>query len=485
MYETAIFIFRRDLRLVDNTALNMAAKAAKTIIPIFIFDNSQVSNANKYRSMNAVKFMCESLRDLSVKIEAEGGKLYIFAPSSAITSHWPNILSAIMTTVGGITTVNAVYATRDYTPFADARDKMFAEQCKTASVEYILVDDICLNTPGTILTTTDTPMQKFTPYYTRALTIPVRKPQTVSRNWLVIQKDISKIATLVTDPINGVGSPLHGVAEKQFASAPAMKGGRDAALELLAFTGDRKTLNKSYNNTHDNLATETTQLSAALKFGCISVREAHEKFSNALRRQLHWRDFYIGIVAAFPDILRRGTSLKPQYDRIKWVRNAEHLAAWCEGRTGFPIVDAAMRQLNTTGYMHNRGRLITASFLIKTLMINWRAGEHYFATMLIDYDPAVNNGNWQWVAGCGADSQPYFRIFNPWTQSAKHDPNAVYIKTWVKELSKVSPNDIHNWATAYKKYPKCAYPAPIVSYEDRRASVLKMYTDALKTSKKE
>jgi len=184
-----------------------------------------------------------------------------------------------------------------------------------------------------------------------------------------------------------------------------------------------------------------------------------------VRRQLLWRDFYAHILFAYPDL---GKPVNPKYDKIVWDNNRSHFAAWCAGKTGFPLVDACMRQLNTSGYMHNRGRLIVASFLVKTLLIDWRWGEKYFATHLVDYDVASNHGNWLWIAGGGADSQEYFRIFNPWSQSAEHDPDAVYIKRWVPELADVPSRDIH------KPNPD-KYLAPIVDYATQKTRVLAAY----------
>ena len=192
-----------------------------------------------------------------------------------------------------------------------------------------------------------------------------------------------------------------------------------------------------------------------------------------LIRQLIWRDFYIHILDANPQVLH-GKSLKSKYDTIRWENNRKWFNAWCEGKTGFPIVDAGMRQLNTTGYMHNRARLITASFLVKLLHVDWRWGEKYFAQSLVDYDPAANNGNWQWVAGSGADSQPYFRIFNPWSQAEKHDPKCEYIRQWIPELRDVDAKSILKWDTEHMNHD-VKYPRPIIDYKKERTNGLNLY----------
>lgn len=234
---------------------------------------------------------------------------------------------------------------------------------------------------------------------------------------------------------------------------------------------------KNYEKTRNDLDDETTRLSAPIKFGIVSIREVAKAFkkNNALLRQLVWRDFYAQILNAEPYVL--GSALKEKYNNIKWQGSHNHFVKWCQGMTGFPVVDAGMRELNKTGYMHNRARLIVASFLIKTLLVDWQKGEKYFATKLVDYDPSSNNGNWQWVASTGADSQPYFRIFNPWSQSEEHDPDAVYIKKWVPELSSVSVECIHTWNTCYnkKEFNEIDYPKPIVDYKEQREKALKMY----------
>ena len=217
------------------------------------------------------------------------------------------------------------------------------------------------------------------------------------------------------------------------------------------------------------------QLSAYIKFGCISIREVYKKFKSNVKiiRQLIWRDFYANILFEYPNVLHQ--AMKEKYRKIKWNHNVQYLNAWKEGKTGFPIVDAAMRELNETGFMHNRGRLIVSSFLIKTLLINWQEGEKYFATRLIDYDPASNNGNWQWGASTGVDSQPYFRIFNPWLQSKTHDPDCAYIKKWIPELKDIPNKEIHKWYNYCNNYTKLKYLFPIVDFDKQKKLSLKMY----------
>jgi deoxyribodipyrimidine photo-lyase len=199
--------------------------------------------------------------------------------------------------------------------------------------------------------------------------------------------------------------------------------------------------------------------------------------NTALMRQLIWRDFYANILYSFPRVLGHG--LKEKYNKIHWHHNKKWFEDWKKGQTGFPLIDAGMRELNTTGYMHNRARLVVASFLVKTLLINWQDGEEYFATKLTDYDPASNNGNWQWIAGSGADSQPYFRIFNPWRQAEEYDYECKYIKKWIPELKDVPNRAIHKWNSEYNNYKDSGYVKPICDYEEQKEKVLKMYKNAL------
>jgi deoxyribodipyrimidine photo-lyase len=185
----------------------------------------------------------------------------------------------------------------------------------------------------------------------------------------------------------------------------------------------------------------------------------------------------MNILYSFPNVLEH--ALKPKYEKIHWHYNENWFNKWAQGKTGFPVVDAAMTQLNTIGYMENRARLIVASFLVKTLLISWQKGAQYFSQHLIDYDPASNQLNWQWVASSGPDSQPFFRIFNPWLQQAEHDPDCVYIKRWIPDLADVPTQDIHNWETAFTNYKDIKYPKPIVNYAEQKEKCLKMYKDAL------
>jgi len=254
------------------------------------------------------------------------------------------------------------------------------------------------------------------------------------------------------------------------------KGGRSAGLKILKKIGDFA----KYAKERDFPEVEgTTHLSPHLKFTTCSPREIYhamkEEFGagSELIRSLYWRDFFTSIAFHFPAVFQGAFRLK--FKGIRWSGSKRAFQKWCEGKTGFPIVDAGMREMNETGFMHNRVRMIVASFLVKDLRIDWRWGEKYFAQTLIDYDPAVNNGNWQWVASTGCDAQPYFRIFNPWAQGIKYDPDCVYIKHWVPELSNLSPKVIHAWYLEKNRDLCKAYPEPIVDHTEEAKTTLNMY----------
>lgn len=260
----------------------------------------------------------------------------------------------------------------------------------------------------------------------------------------------------------------------------ALNGGRKNAKKIL-----KKALTlKKYSDTRNILSIPTTRLSAYIKFGCLSIREVYWKIRdklglNEIISQLFWREFYTYIAYYFPQVLR-GKNFNNKYDGIVWKRSKKNFKAWCKGMTGYPIVDAGMRELNETGMQHNRSRLITSNFLNRILGMDWRLGERYFAQKLIDYDPAVNNGNHQWIASVGVDPKPYFqRLFNPWLQSTKFDKDAKYIKQWIPELAQVPAKDIHSWDVSHSKY-KIKYPKPIVDYKLSREDSVKMYRKVLK-----
>jgi deoxyribodipyrimidine photo-lyase len=457
-FENGLFVFRRDLRIIDNNGLNLLNEKCNNIYTIFIFTPEQVGNGNKYKSDNSVQFMIESLDDLNTQISKAGGKLHTFYGDN----------DKIITEFIKSFNIEIVCFNSDVTPYAKDRDANVVKLCQNMKT-YVMYDyDYYLHQPGTIVNGSGEPYQKFTPYYNTALK---KKIDTPSR--------IRKIHFKRGEPIFQGKISLAQALKKFTKENPdiLVHGGRPEAIKTLKLAVKNQT---HYTKTHNDLDKTTTQLSAYLKFGCISIREAHYalKGKRDLIRQLIWRDFYANIIYSFPHVL--GHAMKEKYNKVRWHHNKKWFKSWCDGETGYPIVDAGMRQLNETGYMHNRTRLIVASFLTKTLLIDWREGEEYFATKLTDYDPASNNGNWQWVASTGADSQPYFRIFNPWEQAKNYDNDCKYIKKWVPELQNVPNKDIFNWETEWGKYKDIKYFKPIVDYKKQKVLALEMLGNVFK-----
>lgn len=448
----SLFIFRRDFRIVDNTALNYCYKNSDKIIAIFIFTPEQVTKKNTYKSNNAIQFMIESLKNINVTVN------YCYGDYLKVIHFFVKKYN-----------INNIYTNTDYTPYAIKRDQLINKLCAKLNIKFCLYHDITLYVPKTIVNQQKNIYQKFTPFYKLLLS---KNPKKINKQKIKntkFRKVNNKYIVKNIDKFYKKNSKIN------------VTGGRKTALLILKKIKDFKT----YGKNRDILQYETTHLSGYLKFGCVSIREVYYYFvqklgkSNDLVKQLIWREFYYHLGYGF--INRFGLSLKPKYDEIKWINNKTLLTKWQQGKTGFPIIDACMTELNTTGYMHNRGRLIVASFLIKNLHNDWRHGEKYFAQKLLDYDVLVNQGNWQWVAGTGADSQPYFRIFNPWTQSKKFDKNCEYIKYWVPNLKEVENKHIHEWDKYYNLYDlnKIKYIKPFIDYKKSRVVALDMYKEGL------
>jgi deoxyribodipyrimidine photo-lyase len=450
MYKNSIFIFRRSLRLEDNIGLLNALKLSEKVIPIFIFTPEQLIK-NPYKSDNAVQFMIESLEELNMELKKKKSKLFYFFGQSH------EVIKKIIKNYD----INAVFVNKDYTPYSITRDKKIENICKKKNIIFQSYEDILLQPIGSINTASGKSYQKYTPYYQQARKISVSKPRKNNYNNYISNR--IKIKNVFTGNISQFYKKNNQVY---------IRGGTKGALSILKKI---KTFD-DYDKKKNLLTYQTTLLSAYIKFGCVSIRFVFYIIktikSKDLIRQLYWRDFYYNIAFSFPHVFKG--PMKEKYGKIRWINNERWFEAWKLGKTGFPIVDACMRELNTTGYMHNRGRLIVSNFLVKILLIDWRKGEKYFATRLIDYDPCVNNGNWQWSSSSGADSQPYFRVFNPWLQSKKFDPQAKYIKKWVPELREINPKTIHIWNKVYKNYN--GYLKPIVNYKLQREKGINLFS---------
>ncbi|MGD8572368.1 MAG: deoxyribodipyrimidine photo-lyase [Gammaproteobacteria bacterium] len=448
-YKRSLFIFRRDLRLQDNTGLLQALASSEQVIPCFIFDPVQVK-PHPYHSEPGFQFMLESLEDLDQQLEQNNSHLVVFHDEPA----------RVIETLIARHKVEAVYVNRDYTPFSIKRDDKLARICEQNNVVFNQCNDALLIEPEYALKKDQTPYTVFTPFYRNARQYNVDSPQQL-RAPAFYSKGVGKTLKQVVDKL------VHGSRGYQ------PRGGRRKAMGILSYLDKFRDYDQQRNFP---VQQGTTLLSAHNKFGTCSIREVYDKIKKALGadhpllRQLYWRDFLTHIAFHFPHVF--GESFRRQYDAIEWSNNRSWFHRWCNGDTGFPIVDAGMRELNETGYMHNRVRMITASFLVKDLHIDWRWGERYFARHLVDYDPGVNNGNWQWAASTGCDAQPYFRIFNPWLQQKKFDADCRYIKQWIPELADLSPKHIHNLS---QDDGEEGYPAPVVDHSEQSRRIKALY----------
>ena len=407
--EIHIFLFRRDFRIHDNLALNrlIAVCGSGSIFPMFIFNPAQIyAKNNPYFSNNCVQFMIESLDDLDKHIHVN------YYESGGGNGGDGDI--DVFVELSNKYKIKTIAYNKDYSPFAIKRDGIIEEWASEHGIRIITEEDYTLYPMGAIRNNKDEPYKVFTPFYKKSLAIKVKPVSGGGGGGVSVLNVIKHIKRFDKHRYYEPNDDI------------AVRGGRDKALERF------KKIMTDYAKTRDYPAMDkTTRLSAYIKFGCVSIREVYYNYKNVkeLQRELLWREFYANILYYFPHVL--GNAFKVQYDNVKWTNNKEWFKRWCQGKTGYAMVDAGMAQLNKTGWMHNRLRMITAMFLTKDLLIDWRWGEKYFATKLVDYDPASNNGGWQWSASTGTDSQPYFRIFNPDLQLKRYDKDYEYIRTWI------------------------------------------------------
>lgn len=451
-YQKSLFIFRRDLRLQDNTALIEALRSSEEVIPIFVLDDRQ-TKAHPFRSDFGLQFMLLSLQDLDASLQKKKVGLQLFV----------GVAEQVIEKLLDTQKIEAVYFNQDYTPFSRKRDEVIASICQKKGVDCFALHDALLQAPGVVTKDDGLPYTIYTPFMKKSSLVAVSEPRkNTAKNYFqgeLPDSSIEHLNALLNDDFQG----LH-------------KGGRKEALKTLKRIGDFD----QYDVERDIPSVPgTTGLSPHLKFGTVSAREVYacvaEEFgrTHTLIRELYWRDFFTCIGFHFPHVFKK--PFRPVYEGIVWNKEKKRFKKWCDGNTGFPIVDAGMRELNETGFMHNRVRMITASFLVKDLHINWQWGERYFATKLVDYDPAVNNGNWQWAASTGCDAQPYFRIFNPWRQQQRFDPNCTYIKKWVPELREMEAKAIHKLEAGPGLFSSISYPSPMVVHKEASAIAKDMY----------
>jgi deoxyribodipyrimidine photo-lyase len=455
---SSLFIFTRDLRLEDNTGLIMALKNSNSVIPVFIFNSEQISNLNSYKSNNCVQFMIECLDELNYSLQEKGSRLFYFN-----TSNYEKTVRNIIKKSDKYE-IKSIYISRDYTPFAKKRQKILEKICKDLELELFIVEDHMLTGYDEVKKDDGNYYVKFTPYYRAALHYKVKDPK----------KNNYKNYVKKSYEIDG---EFYGDIHKFYKKNPniLVRGGRTNALKILKKIKNFKDYNVEREIPSHN---GTTKLSAYMKFNVVSIREVYKSFkdnlsrSNKLLTQLYWRDFYMQIMNNF-DVVKQ--PMNKGYN-IEWENNTTYIKKWKTGTTGIPIIDAAMREMNTTGWMHNRCRMIVSNFLIKILRCDWMIGEKYFAQSLVDYEISSNNGGWQWSSSTGVDSMPSFRVFNPWRQAEKYDPDCEYIKKWIPELKDVSNKDILKWDESYEKYKKIDYPKPIVDdIQEEFKKTLKLY----------
>ncbi|MDD5362842.1 MAG: deoxyribodipyrimidine photo-lyase [Ignavibacteria bacterium] len=452
-----IFWFRKDLRLDDNRALSEFIKGIKSDDK-FLFIYIKNNNSFRFFGEKRIQFLNECLLDLKNKLNEKGFNLHIFNGNSL--SVFNQIIDAD----------SIVYANKQYEPYCIERDSKISDFLISKSSELKLYADSTVFEPNKMFKADGTPYTIFTPFKNKFFTL---LNDTLLRESKLNFKNINPLAEQkFKEALN---------FEIKSADLSGFSGGRTSALKSLsAFC--RKGI-EEYNSQRDYpSADSTSKLSPHIHFGTVSVREcfsaAFKKLNGSGKKseiltwinELIWREFYYHITFNFPHVING--SFKKVYDKLNWTDNDALFNKWCEGKTGFPIVDAGMRQLNTEGWMHNRLRMITAMFLTKDLFINWKKGEKYFAGNLIDLDFASNNGGWQWSASTGCDAQPYFRIFNPYLQSEKFDKYGDYIRKYVPELKDVPPKYIHKpdemTADLQKKYSVIIgkdYPYPIVEHK--------------------
>lgn len=425
--KTTLFWLRRDLRLTDNAGLYHALKEHSQVLPVFIFDTNILSKLDD-KADRRVDFIHQTLAQLKKDLEAKGSSLLVlYGDPIAIYKELQPI---------------AVYTNHDYEPYAQERDGSIKTLLEKRGIAFKTFKDQVIFEKDEVLKDDGTPYTVFTPY---------------SKKWK------AKLNTFYMKSYPVEKYSDHFIQTKPFDFP---------SLEEIGFVKTdtqfperviKQSVIEKYKEQRDFPAIEgTTRLSVHLRFGTVSIRKLVQvacKKNETWLNELIWREFYAMILWHFPHVVTK--AFKPVYDTVLWRNNEQEFALWCKGKTGYPIVDAGMRELNSTGHMHNRVRMIVASFLTKHLLIDWRWGEAYFAQKLLDFDLASNNGGWQWAAGSGCDAAPYFRVFNPYLQTDKFDSEHQYIQRWVPEVN--TPD----------------YPKPIVDHGLARDRVLKAYKEAL------
>jgi deoxyribodipyrimidine photo-lyase len=429
-----IIWFRRDLRLTDNAALYHALKSNHPVLPVFIFDRNILDKLENKADMR-VEFIHAALEEMQLALQQMGSSLQVYYgfPEQVYAELFEKF------------SIEKVFTNHDYEPYAIERDTAIKHLLESHGASFHTYKDQVIFEKNEVIKDDGTPYTVFTPY---------------ANKW-------KKLLTSFQLRSYPTEKYFHNFYRQSQIELPSLESmcfqktaqsfpGKQLADDVISHYAERRNF--------PALAEGTSKMGVHLRFGTVSIRQLAskaQKLNDTYLNELIWRDFYHMILWHFPKV-GKGKSFKEAYDRIEWRNNEKEFQQWCEGMTGYPIVDAGMRELNATGYMHNRVRMITASFLTKHLLIDWRWGEAYFAEKLLDFDLAANNGGWQWASSSGCDAAPYFRVFNPRLQTEKFDKDLKYIKKWVPEFQEFS------------------YPQPIVVHEEARKRVLEVYAKALK-----
>lgn len=463
--KTVIHWFRRDLRLTDNTALNAAALAAANVVPVYILSDWQ--GPHRWTGSNRQAFLCGCLKSLDGNLRAAGSRLVV-RQGDAVEA---------LEKLAAETGAGAIFYNRDPDPYGRAVEERLKKTCERLGVEAREFQDVAIHERREVLTGAGETFRVFTPY---------------SRAWAKLPKPPvgGRIKSLSTPEIFSLPLPDLSTWDLPSAAGGVLESGEKAArgrmkdfLDVgLARYGDGRDIPS---------VPHTSRLSQDLRFGLLSIRELHQAClqkadsldaagrGSAMKyvAELIWREFYMQILWNFPEVLDR--EFNPKYRGMTWPGTLANCEKWKNGETGFPIVDAAMRELRETGFMHNRTRMIAAMFLTKDLHIDWRLGEQHFMQTLVDGEIASNNGGWQWSAGTGADAAPYFRIQNPWSQTKRFDPEAAYIKQWVPELRDVPAEKLMDAPPPGVRLVK-NYPLPMVDHSAARDITLELFKAALR-----
>ena len=428
-----IFWFRRDLRLDDNAGLYHALKSELPVIPVFIFDKLILDKLED-KEDRRVEFIRKAIVEMQKRLVAMHSSLEVYYGTPLETFRMLIKKYA----------VNKVFVNNDYEPYAITRDDEMKKLLEDAGTSLYTYKDQVIFEKKELIKDDGSPYAVFTPY---------------SRKWL----DKLNEFFIKAYPVKKYFKNFYRQPPHEIPSLESM-GFKEAGMSFPSLVLKEELISKYGENRNFPGIESTSKLGVHFRFGTVSIRDIalrSKKLSEVYLKELIWRDFYQMVLWNFPQI-GQARAFKPEYDNIQWRNNEEEFEKWCQGQTGYPIVDAGIRELNETGFMHNRIRMVVASFLTKHLLIDWRWGEAYFAQKLLDFDLASNNGGWQWASGSGCDAAPYFRIFNPYIQTKKFDPDLTYIRRWVPEFQEFN------------------YPPPIVEHDFARKRCLEVYSKALK-----